>query len=446
LKRQFLFRFKRTLLFTGLFFLCGKLMAHPMPGSTVALSVWQTSISGQARIPLIELANAVGEKQAAKISDPFFISYFTNHIQAATGEGKWKTTIEAIEVISSNDPVIGSFQKVVVHFTITPPDIRWLRNFTFNYDAVIHQVVTHSALVYIKQDWKNGIHDESNAEQVGIIGTDIRSGKIFPLQVNLQDGSSWKGFQSMVSLGMQHIKEGTDHILFLLTLILPAMLVSDGNRWKNFGGLRYSLTRLLKIVTAFTAGHSLTLLTGALGWLHLPSQPVEILIGVSILVSAVHAIRPVFPGKEAFVACSFGLIHGLAFATVLSALQLNGSQLLLSVFGFNTGIEMMQIFIIAIIVPWLILLSKTPAYRWFRPLGAAMAGVMAIAWIAQRVTGINNLITDSIGGMSIYAGYTIGILMLFSTVNYIATIARRKSIPTQPVQVYSMHYRRWTGN
>jgi len=59
--------------------------------------------------------------------------------------------------------------------------------------------------------------------------------------------------------------------------------------------------RLLKITAAFTAGHSITLLVGALGWLRLPVQPVEILIAVSILISAIHAIHPIFPGKEMYV-------------------------------------------------------------------------------------------------------------------------------------------------
>jgi HupE / UreJ protein len=93
----------------------------------------------------------------------------------------------------------------------------------------------------------------------------------------------------------------------------------------------------LRIVTAFTLGHSLTLLAGALGWLRLPGQPVEILIAVSILVSAAHAQRPLFPGREAQVAAGFGLVHilvhGLAFTGTLAGLHLSAGPLALSILG-----------------------------------------------------------------------------------------------------------------
>jgi hypothetical protein len=76
-----------------------------------------------------------------------------------------------------------------------------------------------------------------------------------------------------------------------------------------------SLLRILKIVTAFTVGHSTTLAFAAFGLLRVPSRAIEVLIAVSILVSAIHVMRPVRPGKESAVAAFFGLIHGLAFAS-----------------------------------------------------------------------------------------------------------------------------------
>jgi hypothetical protein len=79
----------------------------------------------------------------------------------------------------------------------------------------------------------------------------------------------------------------------------------SNQRWHNVGGLKRSLVQLLKIVSAFTVGHSLTLLVGALGWVQLPGQAVETLIAASILVSAIHAIRPWFAGHEVFIAAGF---------------------------------------------------------------------------------------------------------------------------------------------
>src|SRR5271165_3502823 len=125
------------------------------------------------------------------------------------------------------------------------------------------------------------------------------------------------GFVNLFRLGMRHIAEGTDHLLFLLVLLLPAPLIVVGSRWAGFAGMSNSVLRILKIVTAFTIGHSITLALAAFGIVRVPSRPIEVLIAVSILVSAIHALRPIFPGKEAGIAAYFGLIHGLAFAATL---------------------------------------------------------------------------------------------------------------------------------
>jgi HupE / UreJ protein len=105
------------------------------------------------------------------------------------------------------------------------------------------------------------------------------------------------GFGSMFRLGMRHIAEGTDHLLFLLALLLPAPLLVFGSGWAGFAGLRHSFAQILKVVTAFTVGHSITLALAGLGLVLVPTSPVEVLIAVSILVSAVHALRPLFPGR-----------------------------------------------------------------------------------------------------------------------------------------------------
>lgn len=251
----------------------------------------------------------------------------------------------------------------------------------------MHQVVTHVVLVSVRRDWEAGRVAAAAPTEVGVIRLDVVNNVIPPLEVNqgVATGGWWAGFQGMVGLGMRHIAEGTDHLLFLLVLLLPApLLLTKARRWGRFGGVRYSVGRLLWIVTAFTLGHSLTLLLGALGWVRLPGQPVEVLIAVSILVSAVHAWRPLFPGREAYVAAGFGLVHGLAFAGTLAGLHLSAGPLALSIFGFNLGIELMQLLVIALTVPWLLLLSQTPAYPAVRVVGAGCAAVAALAWVMER--------------------------------------------------------------
>jgi HupE / UreJ protein len=111
---------------------------------------------------------------------------------------------------------------------------------------------------------------------------------------------------------MGHIAEGTDHLLFLLVLLLPAPLLIVASRWSSPRDVRGNLLHIASIVTAFTVGHSLTLSLATTNFVHVPSRPVEVLIAVSILVSVMHALRPIFPGKESWIAAFFGLIYGLS--------------------------------------------------------------------------------------------------------------------------------------
>lgn len=198
------------------------------------------------------------------------------------------------------------------------------------------------------------------------------------------------GFASMFRLGMRHIAEGTDHLLFLLVLLLPAPLLVLGSRWAGFAGVRQSILRILRIVTAFTIGHSITLALAALGLVRVPSRPIEVLIAISILLSAVHALRPLFPGREARVAAFFGLIHGLAFATTLGELGLGRWDRVTGILAFNLGIETMQLIVVAATLPSLVLLSRTRAYPFLRVGGAFFAGIASLGWIAERLFNVHN--------------------------------------------------------
>jgi hypothetical protein len=202
--------------------------------------------------------------------------------------------------------------------------------------------------------------------------------------------TGWAGFGSMVRLGMHHITQGTDHLLFLLVLLLPAPLLAASGRWGGYAGARASAVRLLRMVTAFTLGHSLTLAAAATGVVRAPSDAVEVLVAVSILISAVHALRPLFPGRESLVAGGFGLVHGLAFATMIAGYGMTTWQTALAVLGFNVGIELMQIAVVALTMPWLLILARTRLHAPLRAATAVAAGVASIGWIGERAFGLSN--------------------------------------------------------
>jgi len=224
------------------------------------------------------------------------------------------------------------------------------------------------------------------------------------------------GFASLFRLGVRHIAEGTDHLLFLLALLLPAPLLVVGSRWSGVVSARQSLLRILKIVTAFTVGHSITLALAAMGVVSVPSRPIEVLIAVSILVSAFHALRPLFPGREAGIAAFFGLIHGLAFAATLSELGLGQWERVVGILAFNLGIETMQLFVVAVTLPSLLLLSRTRAYPAFRVGGALFAGVAAVGWIAERLFGLHGPVDLWVNAVAHHALWVAGALFLVSLV------------------------------
>ena len=403
------------LFFLGIFILASMMpsssFAHPSPNSLVFLDISPRKVSIEIQLPLPELelsfGNEISKKPETLIerNGPQLREYLQAHIHAYVIQGHpWLVEIIDMRMDKSNYPNTDVlYWEIIARVTLTPQPGEDTRNFMLDYDVIMHQVINHAALVSIRSDWETG----NISSETAAIGWDIKDNVIYPLEVKLEKGSSWRGFKSLVSLGMKHIAEGTDHLLFLLTLLLSAPLVVSGKTWGAFGGVRYSIVRLFKMVSAFTFGHSLTLLIGALGWVHLPGQLVEIMIAFSILVSAIHAIRPVFPGKEAFVAAGFGLIHGLAFANMLTNLHLDAGQMALSILGFNMGIEAMQLFVIALIVPWLILLSRSGNYNVVRIMGAIFAGIAALAWVTERIFERTNPITALVERLAHYSPWLI---------------------------------------
>lgn len=364
-----------------------------MPNSLVQLSVLGKSITGEVKIPLLELQSALQVNAIDDVQSPSIRKYFEDHIVVRSKSGVWKTNITGLQTSMDHDPFVGDYEEVIVRFELIPSVIEDLRHFTFDYDAVIHQVVTHRILIFLQSDWRNGIaEEESSAYPVGVIEMDVPTGKINPLQISLEEGSWFKGVRSMFCLGMRHIVEGLDHMLFLLTLLLVAPLAIADGQWSFYQGWKYTLFRFLKISAAFTLGHSVTLLIGALNIVRFNVQYVEVLIAVSILISAVNCTRPVFFRREAAFAAGFGLIHGLAFSVSLAHLNLDTNSKLLSVLGFNLGIEAMQLIIMLGCFP-LLLLSKTKLYPSFRVAIAAVAVVVSVAWIFERVSSHENFVT-----------------------------------------------------
>lgn len=401
--------------------LCGLLLvlgnvafAHPMPSSLILLDVQERQVQAEVQLPLVDLSLAlqttpqqVVASQAAAVR-----SYLPTHLHLLTPDGRpWQVKVDDLALSQAEQTASGPYQEVTAHLTLTPPAGSSARDFTLKYDAVLHQVVTHSALVSVRRDWQTGLTGEEEPVEVGVIRVDPVDNSINSLTVHREPGSAWQGFVSLFKLGMSHIAEGTDHLLFLLTLLLPAPLLVAGRRWGGYAGGKTTTRHIVQIITAFTVGHSLTLILATLLRLNLPASPVEALIAVSILISAVHAARPLFPGRELLVAGLFGLIHGMAFSFTLAAMNLSTTQLLLSLLGFNLGIEAMQLLVMGLTLPWLVLLARTSFYAPVRLTGAALAFLAALGWLGNRL-GWSNPLGQMADALSPYGPWGIALLAL----------------------------------
>lgn len=199
--------------------------------------------------------------------------------------------------------------------------------------------------------------------------------------LDLRQPDRWTEFTSFLTDGIWHIWTGTDHILFLLSLLLPSVI----------GVKRFwpACLDVIKIVTAFSVSHSVTLSLAVLGIVHVPSRPVEAGIALSVMAAAINNIVPVVHRRVWLIAFAFGLIHGLGFASALTGLQLPAGAMAASLGGFSIGVEIGQEAIVLAFLPVAYALRRTRFYRigllrW----GSCIIVVIAAGWLVERVFDI----------------------------------------------------------
>lgn len=191
--------------------------------------------------------------------------------------------------------------------------------------------------------------------------------------------SSYKVASTYLILGIEHILFGIDHLLFVLALLL----------------LVKNTRRLIATVTAFTLAHSFTLALATLGFVHVPQQPVEAVIALSIIFVASEILRgrQGHPGMAAqwpwIIAFVFGLLHGFGFAGALSEVGLPQQAIPLALLFFNLGVEIGQLLFIASVLTLIAALRRSMLSwpQWVGYLPAQFIGVTAAFWTIERVVG-----------------------------------------------------------
>jgi hypothetical protein len=201
-----------------------------------------------------------------------------------------------------------------------------------------------------------------------------------------QRPSAWASFARFVVEGVWHVLIGIDHVAFVLLLLLPSVLRPVDGRWQGATGLGQVAREVATIITAFTIAHSTTLALAVTGVLHVPTQPIEAAIAASIAIAAGLNLFPRLAGLRLPLAFGFGFVHGFGFANALSEIDASGASLLPLLAGFNIGVEVAQLGIVAAVLPLIYLARET---RWYAngvmPLGSCALGAAGLVWLIQRI-------------------------------------------------------------
>ena len=218
------------------------------------------------------------------------------------------------------------------------------------------------------------------------ISTHILSPANPTVEIRAGEASILRTFKQFVYEGVVHIWIGYDHILFLISLLLPAVWIRKNNKWESFETFWPACKAVLKIVTVFTVAHSITLWLAVMEYVTLPSNFVEATIAFSIIVTVVHNLFPIIKIPTWLIIFVFGLIHGFGFANVLVDLGLSSVTLAISLFGFNVGVELGQLAIVLVFLPIAFLLRDTKFYRYVIFYGGSIAiAIIAAIWCIERI-------------------------------------------------------------
>lgn len=190
--------------------------------------------------------------------------------------------------------------------------------------------------------------------------------------------------------GLAHVWSGWDHLLFIAGLFLAAALIRAGPGWQPAPQLKPALLDSAKLVTAFTLAHALTLCLTALGVVALPTRVVESLVALSVLFAGANNLWPVVSRRGLFaLAWVFGLIHGSAIAGALLELGLPPQGRALALLGFNLGVEVAQLLLVAVLVPLAFSLRR---WRGYVPLllwpGSLVVSLAGLVWFVDRAFGM----------------------------------------------------------
>lgn len=361
-----------------------RLDAHTTGETYVWLNVEESRITGRVEINLRDLSEKMGidvadsgagredvlDKHREKVLEYIRQHYFLE----AEGERipLEYTTIGILDLPEDEGNYAQYFYHSVSEEVV--PDLLTVTNSMFVEDDFIHR-----SLVCVERNDKSGQTFEGEFAAM-VFGAHNPTQELDLTNIELLLRP-----RDFVWQGVLHIWIGYDHILFIITLLLPAVLMYQDLKWTPVGDFKTAFWNIVRIVTIFTVAHSITLSLAALGLVKLPSWIVESVIALSIVFVAVNTITPRFKDKTWMVIFAFGLFHGMGFASVMSDLPFRMLNLVKVLIGFNVGVELGQLAIVAVVFPLIYLIRRHWTYV---PVvlrgGSAVIAAVACFWFVER--------------------------------------------------------------
>jgi hypothetical protein len=361
----------------ALLFVC--LLAGPLAQAHIASNGFLTlNVDGSRVSGAIELAIRDGELAVGldrdgngkvtwgelKSSQEAMQKYVQGHLRLTGADGPCRLEFAPVEV---NDRVDGGY----LWLPITAACGSALKRLSIDYRLLDAEDPSHRGLLTL---FANG------AAQTAVLG-----GGAGIRQFELTHVSSGSAFIEYLRAGIWHIWSGIDHLLFLLSLLLPAVLLRRHNRWDAVTIAAPAFLNIVKVVTAFTLAHSITLSLAAFDVIRLPSRITESVIAASIIIAALNNVFPRVTEGRWRIAFAFGLLHGFGFASVLAEMGLPKGARLVSLVAFNLGVEVGQLVVVLAVMPLAYFLRATRFYRrGIMPWGSSAIACLALFWFVQR--------------------------------------------------------------
>ena len=350
--------------------------AHIASNGFLSLRVERTQVSGALELAIRDGELAVGLDRDGdgkvtwgelKSSQTALQVYVLKHLHLTGDHGPCRLGFDSVQV---NDRVDGRYLWLPINADCGGV----VRRLAIDYTLLGDEDPSHRGLLSLSA---------GGATQTAVLG-----GASAARSFDLDHPSPWSAFAEYLRAGIWHIWSGIDHLLFLLSLLLPAVLLRRQQRWEPSPNAAPAFGNIVKVVTAFTLAHSITLSLAAFDVIRLPGRLTESVIAASIIVAALNNVVPVVTESRCRIAFAFGLLHGFGFASVLAEMGLPQGARLVSLVAFNLGVEAGQLAVVLAVMPLAYVLRSTAFYRRaVMPWGSSAIAALALVWLVQRAWG-----------------------------------------------------------